>query len=365
VKTVTAENQTATTSITALGVSQNNVPVNSIEYVRVNAFFSGISFFVVGIVNSTGNYTQGSIFEMSPNVNMISCSNSTAVCDIWTGGSETIYLTFWIQVPPSRGDWKFEAVASIAEPGKYNWTNFNNFTLLHFASIQSTVSRYPFTIHVYDTANVAINIPSSVTAEFDGAQKGPGSFQVSLAVGSNHSLTIPAIMPINETSRFSFVGWTEAGYGVQWAQLNASLPSFTIRILGDANLTASYTLQYKVTVTDILPVSGYGGYGSSGWYQTSQYPREFSTMTSPQPTPGILGQLGFREVFDGWYVNGEYLSNSTDIVIPISQPLLIEARWRTDYTLAIVIFSAITIEIVALIFMILRRTKMTVEKESR
>jgi hypothetical protein len=375
-----AHGETTTTAVTAI-VGQNNVPVNSTDLVRLSVLSSGGYLLIVGIVNSTGNYTQGSIVEMAPNALLFSCNNSSAVCDIWTSGnSSTISLLFSIQVPPSRGDWKFEAIASLAEGGRY--VNINNLT-----SIQSTVSRYPFTIHVYDTANVMINVPGSVTAEFDGVQKSPGSFQVSLAVGSNHSLTIPAVIQINETSRFSFVGWrTEAGYGVQWVQVpsNASSPnqSFEIRILGDANLTASYMLQYKVNVTNFLPTGsgyalwcGYGqsngvtvgglcGYGSAWYPASSPYPYVFSTMTSPQPASGILGQVGVREFFEGWYVNGEYVSNSTDLTITISHPLMIEARWHTDYTLFIVIFSAIIIEAVAIIFMSVRAIRARTTKSS-
>ena len=69
-------------------------------------------------------------------------------------------------------------------------------------------SEFPFTLHVIDTANLRITLPTSVHAKIDGVDSGQGDFQLSLKTGS-HSISIPQIVPIDDASRQVFNSWSD------------------------------------------------------------------------------------------------------------------------------------------------------------
>jgi len=247
----------------------------------------------------------------------------------------------------NQKEWNLEAVVMLAD------ANLN--------PINSTVSVTPFTITVYNMANVQINVPKSVDLTLDGTPE-PGGFNISLRVGSNHTLVVPQVIPINAMSRIVL----SPGWVLPWSYYNnrtnlsnnASPLTFPISVWGDANLTINYVTQYNVTVTSnpfnatITPcrewklqwVSTW-----SGWCDESAT-LSLSTVTSPQPLPGLLGQLGRREVFDGWYVNGQYFNNTWWVNVPVSGPLTIEARWHADYSVPIIIASAFALAAGALCY---------------
>jgi hypothetical protein len=46
---------------------------------------------------------------------------------------------------------------------------------------------------------------------------------------------------------------------------------------------------------------------------------------------GIMGFLGGKWVFDGWYEDGVLVSNSNEAQILVDKPYALEARWSADY----------------------------------
>ena len=187
------------------------------------------------------------------------------------------------------------------------------------------------------TSNLMITLPASAHAFVDGYDEGPGSFQVSLTLGS-HTISVPRLVTIDDSSRLSFKDWNDG-----WL--------FSVRSLdiwSDATLTATYVTQYKVTVTNSLSATR-----EENWYDQGSS-ASLTTQQSPQPMNGILGVLGAKWVFDGWYANGQYLSSSSAVSISVSSPLSLEARWHADYTLPIAVIVAIAIAVGALTFFVLR-----------
>ena len=328
---------------------------------NLTVVYAGSDHIVVGIKDSsTGNYLQGHLSFNYPyaNIQQTSCHGLYGIetrCDVLTRlDSGTLHLGFDFTGPNRTGNWNLEAVAMLAD------ANFN--------PVNSTVSISPFTIMVYDMANVYVNSPQSVGLKLDGSSEGPGSFQVSLKVGSNHTFSVPLLQVSNSTSRL-VLSWF-GGYGASYvtppfAHNDSGSVNVSMHVWQDTNLTADYVREYKVTMMTgpynvTLTSTGPSQSKPSDWYQQGTLAFVW-TASSPQPMPGILGSLGAKEVFDGWYVNGQYFNNSIYASIPVSGPLTIEARWHADYTIPIAIATVLAIAVCAL-FLVRRTTRRDLTK---
>ena len=317
--------------------------------------YTGSDHIVIGIKDSsTGNYLQGHLSFNYPYANIQQTSRhglygNETLCDVLTRlDSGTLHLGFDFTGPNRTGNWNLEAVAMLAD------ANFN--------PINSTVSVFQFSITVYDMANVYVNVPQSVSLKLDGSSEGPGSFQVSLKVGSNHTFSVPLIQVIDSTSRL-VLSWF-GGYGASYvtppfAHNDSGSINVSMHVWQDTNLTADYVQEYKVAMmTSLYDVTltsmGPSRLNQSGWYRLGTLAFVW-TVPSPQPIRGILGLLGGKEVFDGWYVNGQYFNNSIYASIPVSGPLTIKARWHADYTMPIAIAAVLAIAVCALF--LVRRTR--------
>lgn len=261
------------------------------------------------------------------------------VCDIrTTADSGTIYVTSNVIAPLIAGDWKLKAIASLADDD--------------FNPIPSSASEFPFTVNVYDKAILIVRLPASVHATVDGVDNGPGSFAANVSIGT-HSISVPQIVPINDTSRLMFDGWSEL---IDLLDYKSSNLTIDVSTNWPGYLSASYLPQYKVTLTSPLSLVP-----REEWYDLYSS-ANFSMPTSPQPMRGTLGFLGAKWVFDGWYANGRYLSNSSTVWIPVEAPLSLEARWHPDYTIPIIITGAIAIVAGASALLVLRRRNMHVRR---
>jgi len=212
-------------------------------------------------------------------------------------------------------------------------------------------------------ANVFVDAPQPVGLKLDGMSEGPGSFQVSLRLGSNHTFSVPLVQMINETSRLELLWF--GGYGASdvappFAHNDSGYVHVFMHVLRDANLTAYYVEEYRVSLfnTGYNVATAQSGLPKpmSDWYRqgTLVY---IDTVSSPQPLGGFLGELGARDAFDGWYVNGQYLNNTSYVAVPVSGPLTVEARWHVDYTTPVVIAAAILLTACILSLWILTRRK--------
>ncbi|MGA3298390.1 MAG: hypothetical protein ABSD41_13185 [Candidatus Bathyarchaeia archaeon] len=95
-----------------------------------------------------------------------------------------------------------------------------------------------------------------------------------------------------------------------------------------------------MTVDSVVPLKG------SGWYDKG------SMVTVSAPASSVGGQW----VFDGWYKDGVYLTNSRGSSIAIDGPHSLQARWHQDYTTTIVIL-ALLLGLAAFVLVLIYRRK--------
>ncbi len=201
--------------------------------------------------------------------------------------------------------------------------------------IANSVSTTLFKIHLTPAAFKLI-VPSAVNVTIDGVQQPPGSAQVGVALG-RHNVTAPVLVQVDPLTRLRFDHWSDG----------LTEPNRTVVVNGDMSLEAVYVTQNLLTITGPQAASI-----GAGWYDQSET-ATFS-VAALEPMAGILGMLGGKLRFQGWYENGGLITSETTGTIPMNQPHMIAAVWQADYTQPIVIFLAIAI-ILAFIYLIARR----------
>jgi len=349
-----------TTSISTLP-SLLPVLVNSNEVIELSVSYSGGRNLIIGIIDvSTEDYVKGVGSALLPTRN---CKDPSTACMrvVTSTDSGTITVSFEVVAPMLAGDWKLKAIASIADD------NYN--------SIQSSKSESPLpTIRVYDKANLIILLPPLISVQVDGVEQEPGNIALNLSP-HKHSILVPQILPMNDTTRFRFIGWGDSDCkGRRSCRDSCTSPSNSPNRTVDTSalppgetswwLWARYVIQYKVTVTSplsyevIVGSSPFSLVPKEDWYDESTV-LFLSVPASPQSMNNILGALGAKWIFDGWYTNVRYLANSSTVPFFVRTPIAVEARWRPDYTTPIRIAQPILIVLGALVlvYLILRRTR--------
>jgi len=139
--------------------------------------------------------------------------------------------------------------------------------------------------------------------------------------GSNHTLSVQPILPSDSnTTRYSFQAWSNG----------SGLSSQTVTIEPDdpkgLSYVATFCTEYLLTVRSELGSPEGGGWFQSGIATTVR-------VASSIPMSGIMGFLGGKWVFDGWYQDGVLVSNSNEAQILVDKPYALEARWSADYTI--------------------------------
>lgn len=319
------------------------VAANRWGWVDVSVVYAGGHNLNVGIIDrSTGEYARGSILAFDNFWVGLYPSNCNlgplAVCGIVTqtdSGRMGIQFALNLSSFTGKGIWKLEAVANLTD------TNSN--------PIKSSTNKSPFTIDLGLSPQIAdlnVTVPSFVNATFDGTKKSPGSFLISVKLGA-HTLSVPQMVTINDTTRISFDHWY-----ILWNYL----PNFysisrtsnaSLSIISNATIIAEYAAQYKVTL--VVPDNRTESWNYQGvviW----------THVTPPLPIP-LVSNLGAKWIFDGWYVNNQYFTNSTYASYLVETPMLIEARWHVDYTIPLLILASLVVATV-LVFVIVKRTKL-------
>lgn len=108
---------------------------------------------------------------------------------------------------------------------------------------------------------------------------------------------------------------------VRWVTENEVLSSTEIKKIVDTptRIIVDYEPWYYVFVR-----SDYGSASGSGWYKSGS-----NVNISIEPlTVGFL----ITYIFDGWSLDGEYISKDAVLTLTVTKPLTFTARWRTDYT---------------------------------
>jgi hypothetical protein len=203
--------------------------------------------------------------------------------------------------------------------------------------VPASVSSRLFEIGLTPVA-LSVIVPSSVAVSVDGLQQPPGPATVSVALG-RHNITLPMLVQMGPSTRLRFDHWSD-GY----------LTAFrTIVVRNTTSLQGVYVTENLLTLVDAEQnATGSGWYGAStnATFSASQY----------QPLAGLLGAIGGRLSFQGWYENGQLLTNSPTGTIAMDTPHILTAVWQADYSTPATI-SLGAIAAILIIFLVLRRRK--------
>jgi hypothetical protein len=203
--------------------------------------------------------------------------------------------------------------------------------------IPGSVSSKLFRIDLTPVA-LNVNVPSGVAVSVDGVSQPAGSVSIGVALGQ-HNITVPQLVNVSQSTRLRFEHWSD-GY-----------PS-TSRIIVVTNST---TVKVDYVTQNLLTLIGVEGNATVPTWYDADNSATFST-NQYEPIPGLLGALGARLSFQGWYENGQVVTNSPTGTISMDEPHTLTALWQVDYSTPAVITLGV-IAVVIMAFMLLRRRK--------
>jgi hypothetical protein len=117
-----------------------------------------------------------------------------------------------------------------------------------------------------------------------------------------------------------FNGWSVDG------SLNQAGSTLSLQMNAPHTVIAQYNQQYYLTVQ-----SQQGVASGSGWYEAGSS-AQISVSTPPSP------MFGANYVFNGWV--GSIQSQSQSTTVPMNEPMIVTATWRTDYTVLYITIAA-------------------------
>jgi hypothetical protein len=172
------------------------------------------------------------------------------------------------------------------------------------------------TIFSIDLTPVTLNVvvPGSVAVSVDGAKQAPGPAAVGVALGQ-HNITVPALVQVDPTTRLRFDHWSGG----------STETIHTVIVTGNVSVEAVYVTQNLLTIVG----TGENTIGA-GWYDADT----IATFSANQyePITGLLGAMGAKMTFQGWYENGQLITNSPNGTISMDKPHTLTGVWQADFT---------------------------------
>ena len=187
--------------------------------------------------------------------------------------------------------------------------------------------------------------PNLVPITVNGIQEPSGPALVGVPLGENN-VSAPVIVPVNSTTRLRFDHWADG----------SNQANRTLTITGNATYEADYVTQYLLTISGTEQnVTGTGWFDSGTNASFAIYPY--------QTTSGLLGALGAKQTFQGFYENGQLITNQANGTITMDTPHNLNAVWQTDYSTPAMILTGITV-VVVLGILVARRRRTTGTRRS-
>lgn len=190
--------------------------------------------------------------------------------------------------------------------------------------VENSASSALFTITV-SSMFLAVKVPAAITVTVDGLQQSPGPIQLPISAGS-HILSVPSIAQVDSTTRLRFDGWAD-GFAVS---------NRTVTIEMSRSYEAVYVTQYRLAIAG-QAVSATG----QGWYDAGSI-ATFS-VAETEPMGSILGLLGGKLRFQGWYEGNQLLADSSTSMIIMDKPHTLTVNWQADYTIPLIISGVVLI----------------------
>jgi hypothetical protein len=195
--------------------------------------------------------------------------------------------------------------------------------------IYNSESDYEFVIRMSSAFVLRISIPTTVAVSVDGVQQHEGNVWLYLAPGP-HEISVPDAVQLGNGTRMKFDGWSDG----------VNDPNRTIYLNQHTNLTATYSTQYLLAATSAQSVVS-----GSGWYNQGSN-ATFSVPSATTPMSGLVGLLGGKWKFEGWYENKEKLTSSTNGSMLMWEPHSVTAQWEPDYTIPVIALIVIALIII-------------------
>jgi len=270
----------------------------------------------------SGYYLQVGVFQLDDG-SLVKGSASASPENCVQNNSET-YAACTVPVSMSAGTGDFSFLLRSRPKRLWDLVIVAILANSSLSILDDSESDYSFTIDVNVALTLQITAPNPVTVTVDGINESQGSISLSLVTGS-HNVTVPEIVELDNDTRLKFAGWSDG----------VTFPNRTVLLNHYLNLEAIYTRQYYLTIDSSTPVSG------SGWYDQGTN-ATFAVLARMQPMIGILGLLGGRLEFQGWYDSGQLITTVGNGSIQMNSSHSIQARWYANYTIpAALVISAL------------------------
>jgi hypothetical protein len=194
-----------------------------------------------------------------------------------------------------------------------------------------------------DMASLYVLVPDGVPVTIDGATSGVGPISITITPGQ-HTVSVPEIVSKDDNTRLKFLSWQ--------TQNPAIGPDFEIHVASkeDLQLEAMFIDQYRLNL-----VSSNANV-TSEWYDSDSTARFYITNTV-LPMPGLLGFMGGKMRFIGWYENGALVTSSSYGTILMGKPHDLSAKWQDDYTMPADEAAVLAIASVAILLTFARRNQ--------
>jgi hypothetical protein len=190
-------------------------------------------------------------------------------------------------------------------------------------------------------------IPSVVPLTVDGVQQPAGTSLVAVPLGDN-TLSAPQYVQVNSTTRLRFDHWADG----------SNQANRTVSVQGNETYEADYVTQYLLTITGTEQnVTGPGWFDIGSNASFSIYP--YQTLS------GALGAIGVKQTFQGFYENGQLVTNQPSGTIVMDGPHTLNAIWQVDYTTPAIIIVGIVIVLVLVWLVAKKRTTAIAPKTKR
>ena len=227
-----------------------------------------------------------------------------------------------------KGVWSLALIAALLDDAKN--------------SISNSFSDYTFTIMIQTALTLAVNVPPNVRVNVDGVNGSGGSVVLALAAG-NHTISVPELVPVNDTTRMRFLGWSDGSTAVKRV----------VELDHDITLNGVYVLQYRLDI--VSPVS----VGGAGWYDAGAFVT-LSIKPSTQPMVGIMGVLEGKWIFQGWAEGNAEISPSPTTSVKMNSAQVINVLWAPDYNVPLTTLAVILLLSAAGFYVL--RTKIATKK---
>jgi len=266
--------------------------------------------------------------------------SSTTPCDNQPGASALCAITIAKSSGIVRVDFQIGGIfGGKVEPGTWDLNVTSVLVNPQNNLIPGSVSSRSLKIDL-TPVSLNVDVPSDVAVSVDGMLQPAGSTSMGVALGQ-HNITVPQFVNINQSTRSRFDHWSDGN------------PSTFRSIV----ITNSTTLQANYVTQNLLTLIGIQGDGTVYSWSDAEKNATFST-NQYEPIPGLLGALGLRLSFQGWYENGQLVTTSPNGAISMDKPHTLTARWRMDYSVVEAITLG-TIAVVILSYLILERRNRT------